>query len=102
MIWRCYAREFPRENSEKTNMAFLFSKKAALSAVLYQGQKLRSKATISVQGELGSRPRKRKMLDERMTEPMEDTGMCESCDPRYKLIQTPNPQHVLADRSEER
>lgn len=122
---RCYAREFPRENSEKTNMAFLFFEKGCVSAGFISGGRI-VRGSNNFAGELGLLPMENgKMLDECMAEPMEDTKyvnlvirviswICGILNPQYVVLGGPDlrkgcigpisdglsaflPKHMLAE-----
>ena len=69
---RCYAKEFPEENPEDTNMAFLHFEEHCVSAgFISAGRIIRGCGNFA--GELGLLPVDAdRLLDECMTDPMDD------------------------------
>lgn len=70
---RCYAKEFPEENPEDTNMAFLHFEKSCISAGFISGGRI-IRGCNNFAGELGLLPADGDhLLDDYLTETMNDT-----------------------------
>ena len=100
---RCYAKEFPCENPENTNMAFLYFEKGCVSAGFISGGRV-VRGHHNFAGELGLLPMEDgKTLDACMAEPMEDVRyvdlvvrvisfICGILNPQYVVLGGPSLQ----------